>query len=327
MKQIMGTADFLAMISPDAGIKIGREIQLGRENVQKTILANEDIFDRIAFHQPFAHVAMYGEDQTGHLVKIHLQDGMIKRILVTPGITARKIKLTVAYDGTEFYGFQFQKKERTIQGELEKAISEMNGNNTTCHGASRTDSGVHAFGQVVDFETDRDFTEKRWLSSLNKILPKDIMIRQAEFAPKLFHSRYDVWKKEYRYSLNIGDADPKFRHTEWPIGPLKDMEKLADNLKMLVGTHDFTSFATGEKEDMVRTIYETNLVIRDNKVEIDILGDGFLHHMVRLIVCQLVEIANGRSDTSIREIIMEKSRKHTVRMAPPNGLCLYNIEY
>ncbi len=327
MKNEMNATDFLCFLASDAGMKIDKRTYIGSEAVSEAITAMPEIFSHVVFAAS-SHAASYGYNDVGHPVKIYLSEDRIQRIVILTKIPqTRKIKLTVAYDGTRFYGFQSQKDERTVQNELEKAISEMNGEPTRCHGASRTDTGVHAKGQVVDFETKRSFTEKRWLSSLDKMLPKDIRIIDVAFVHPLFHSRFDVWKKEYRYTLNTGDIDPRFRHTEWPIGPIADLEALRENLKMLEGTHDFTSFAKGEKDDMVRTIYEAGMEETPGHIDIVIIGNGFLHHMIRLIVFQLVEIANHRIDMSINEMIEEHSRRHTVRMAPPNGLCLTKIEY
>ncbi|MBN2504164.1 MAG: tRNA pseudouridine(38-40) synthase TruA, partial [Bacilli bacterium] len=157
-------------------------------------------------------------------------------------------------------------------------------------------------------------------------LPDDIHVKTVYFAPVLFHSRFDVLAKEYRYTLNLGEYDPLRRNYEWTVDEL-DLGTLEKNLKQLLGSHDFTSFCTGDKEDRVRTIFKADYEIEDDKLQLVFIGDGFLHHMLRLIVFQLVLIASGKVDYDIESLINDMSRRRTTRLAPSGGLCLEKVIY
>jgi len=185
---------------------------------------------------------------------------------------------------------------------------------------------VHATGQVAHFDTTTLMKPDRWLYILNRQLSKDISVFSLEVAPLLFHSRYDAIKKSYRYRLNMGSYNPLDRNREWVV-PELDFDMLKTNLEELKGTHDFSSFSTGIKADMVRTIYDCYGVKTDEYLDLFFCGNGFLHHMVRLIVMQLVLLATKGKTGSMKQIILERSRSSTRRMAPAGGLYLEKVWY
>jgi len=324
---ILDHADFLDNLDPDAGLKADRELCLGKAAVVAFIAKSPDLFDSVQLDSFRGSRMLYGENGSGQLFKVGLQDGRISRILVlSHRPKSRKVVMEVGYDGTEFFGFQSQKNDRTVEDEIRKVISEINDHHTVLHGASRTDAGVHAYGQMIDFDSMRDFDHERWLKSLNGRLPKDIHIRDVYFAPPLFHARYDVFQKEYRYILNTKAYTPITRNYEWYVGEL-DPDILKANLSMLVGTHDFTSFSKGERDNKVRTIYQATAEFKGDTIELVFVGDGFLQHMLRLVVYQLVMLATHKSDCDVTTLIADHSRAHTTRMAPPGGLYLVRIAY
>jgi len=269
-----------------------------------------------------------GETNQGILVKLSFKNDAIKKIVLKKNDDKlHRIKMIVEYDGTDYSGFQRQSTLKSIQSELEKAISTVNGYETIIHGASRTDSGVHALGQVVDFDTFFDFDAEKWKVILNNLLPKDIRIKRSESVSQLFHARFDVESKQYRYILNLGDFSAFTRNYEWTVPMPIDLSIFTRELKKFEGTHDFSSFCKGEKASKVRTIHETKADIVGDHVEITFIGDGFLHNMIRIIIALLVDIASGRSNADVTEILKNKNRKATTHIAPSGGLYLVEVKY
>ena len=147
---------------------------------------------------------IYGYNSFGNPFKLGFDDYHIQRIvIITESINYERFKVSLAYDGHDYFGFQIQKNQRTIQGELSKIISKVNSYDTLVQGASRTDAGVHANSMVIHFDTDKKLDSKKWLDVLNHQLPKDILIKSVEKAHPLFHSRYDVFKKRYIYKIKL----------------------------------------------------------------------------------------------------------------------------
>lgn len=240
-------------------------------------------------------------------------------------------KLTVAYDGTEYCGWQVQDNGRTVQGEMMKAARDLFGDSVTLTGASRTDSGVHADGQVVLLVGKRDIREYNLPLALNGRLPSDIVIVKAEKVDETFHPRYQDLSKTYEYKVWNGPfhlpKDQKysmhFRHT-------LDVDRIRKAAVDLIGTHDFVSFASVKLtvEDTVRTIHELTVTEVDGMLTFTVRGDGFLYNMVRIIVGTLLEVGNGRrSPESIKEAIEGRDRSLTGKTALAKGLTLKHIEY
>jgi tRNA pseudouridine38-40 synthase len=233
---------------------------------------------------------------------------------------------TVSYDGTRYHGFQKQSKHLSIQGSLEDSISRINGYLTRVQGSSRTDEGVHAFGQVIHFDTIYSFDEEKWNTLINHGLDKDIYLKKVWKVDREFHARYHVKEKVYQYIINVGEYAPTRANYEWTVTAL-DVKRLASELQQIEGTHDFRSFCKGEKENTTRTILKTKVELFHNHVVLTFVGDGFLRYMIRLLVGTAVRISNGTLDATLTGLLNEKSRKITNFAAPSGGLYLLEVRY
>lgn len=242
--------------------------------------------------------------------------------------------ITFSYDGLDFDGYQKQPKHRTVQGELEKVLKDINNNKKVdVHASGRTDKGVHALNQKAHFDLDVSITESKLRMALNSYLPGDIHIQKAEIVPETFHARYNVKAKEYMYVINMGEYNPLERNYVYQYNKPLDIVAMERALKYLEGEHDFTSFSPAgeEKDSFVRTISQTNL-IRDlkntDKITILFLGSGFLRYMIRNMIGTLIEIGEGKKKAEdIIEIINAKDRRKAGPTANPEGLYLKNVFY
>ena len=242
--------------------------------------------------------------------------------------------ITIAYDGTLFSGYQQQPRERTVQGELEKALKEINGGKkVTAHASGRTDAKVHAIAQKVHFDLDTKITVDKLEKALNSLLPEDIYVKKAEEVNDDFHARFSAIGKEYIYILNMGEYNPLERNYVYQHNKKLDVVEMERAMKYLEGTHNFKSFtkADEEKEDYVRTISQTNL-IRDtkdvNKITLVFVGTGFLRYMVRNIVGTLIEVGEGkRRSEEVIDILRKEDRKVAGKTANAEGLYLKNVFY
>lgn len=236
-----------------------------------------------------------------------------------------------SYDGSSFSGYQKQPNKRTIQGEIEKVLYQVNGNQPVSLVASgRTDAKVHAYNQSAHFDLQKTYDSKRLLHALNKMLPKDIYIRQLEVVPPEFHARFDVIKKQYCYKINLGEYNPLERAYVYQYGKNLAIEKMKEASNFLLGTHDFRSFTKQdeEKEDYRRTLYAITYEQQGSLLCISFCGSGFLRYMVRNLVGTLIEIGNGkRLPSSIPDILNAKDRSKAGMTAPPEGLYLQFVEY
>lgn len=245
-----------------------------------------------------------------------------------------KYLITIAYDGTLFSGYQKQPRERTVQGELEKALKEINGGKkVTAHASGRTDAKVHAIAQKVHFDLDTKITVDKLEKALNSLLPEDIYVKKAEEVNDDFHARFSAIGKEYIYILNMGEYNPLERNYVYQHNKKLDVVEMERAMKYLEGTHNFKSFtkADEEKEDYVRTISQTNL-IRDtkdvNKITLVFVGTGFLRYMVRNIVGTLIEVGEGkRRSEEVIDILRKEDRKVAGKTANAEGLYLKNVFY
>jgi len=243
----------------------------------------------------------------------------------------RKIKLTVQYDGSRYSGWQIQPGKRTIQGELVEALSNLVGVRTYVHGASRTDAGVSALGQVALFEIDSPIPTENFTDAINDRLPREIVVTSAEEAPGGFDLFGSVKSKLYRYTIYLGRYRPVLRLNQcWHISKKLDAAAMNRAAQLLVGTKDFKSFASAadRRESSVRTIFRCDVTDEDKWIYVNVEGDGFLYNMVRNIVGTLVEVGVGRwKPEKINEILETKNRTAAGRLAPPQGLCLIWIKY
>jgi tRNA pseudouridine38-40 synthase len=252
----------------------------------------------------------------------------------------RNIKLTLQYDGTDFCGLELQPGKRSIRGEIEKALSKLFKAKVKVISSSRTDSGVHALQNVVNFKFKNSIPVSRIPSAMNSILPEDIRILKAEAKAKDFNSRYAAKSKEYEYLIYNGKIlSPAHRKFVWHVKPKLDLTAMRKAAKILVGKYDFSSFCASRSDDkdFVKKIYKLSIHKRKisiwggEKLEVisfQIKGNGFLYKMVRNMVGTLVEVGLGkRSVSDIRKILSAKNRKLAGRTAPAQGLCLLKVNY
>lgn len=311
----------------DCGLKFDKQVILNKEPVLAFLNGNEDWLSSLPIQTKDKDGIHYGSLENGYLYKIGIKNHLIERLVISSKRPkGRRIRMKISYDGTFFSGFQVQSSHRSVQGEIEKILSEIHNHPTKIVGASRTDAGVHAYSQFIHFDTDREDTTERWLHYFHKRLPKDIHAVEASFTHPLFHARYDVIKKEYRYRINPFAYNPLQRNFEWFVEDI-DISRLKAELKFIEGTHDFTSFCKGEKDSHVRTIYKAYVDEYPEYMEIVFEGDGFLRYMIRLLVNALVKISKGDLNASMKELIEERSRKHTIHLAPAEGLYLSRVDY
>ncbi len=246
-------------------------------------------------------------------------------------MAVRNIKLTVQYDGSRYHGWQIQPGKRTIQGELVEAVSNLVGVRTYVHGASRTDAGVSALGQVALFEIDSPIPTENFPKAINGWLPRDIVVTSAEEVPWGFDLMSGVKSKLYRYTIYMGRHRPVLRLNQcWHIPKKLDVEAMNQAAQLLVGKKDFKSFASAadRRENSVRTIFRCDVTAEDKWIYVDVEGDGFLYNMVRNIVGTLVEVGRGRwNPEKINEILESKDRTAAGPLAPAQGLCLMWIKY
>lgn len=241
-------------------------------------------------------------------------------------------KLIIEYDGTGFHGWQRQKKDRTVQETIEKALAVMTREKIALIGSGRTDAGVHALGQTASFKTRSRLKAEIFFNGLNSLLPDDVVIRACEPMPESFHARFDVITKRYRYHiLNHAIAPAIGRQFIWHIRKPLDTSAMTQAAGILVGSHDFKAFeGTGSPRDhTVRTVTESSLVdAGGGSLTYDIQANGFLRFMVRNIVGTLVEVGLGKiAAHEVRDILASKDRSRAGATAPPQGLFLMDVTY
>lgn len=244
----------------------------------------------------------------------------------------RNIKLTIEYDGKDFNGWQKQPTKLNIQGTIERAIEEITGEEIELNASGRTDAGVHAIGQVANFKTNSTIPIEKIPIAINTKLKKSIRIINAEEADENFHSRLSCKRKTYRYIINNNIfSSAIYRNLECHIPQKLDINKMKQAIKYFEGEHDFKAFkASGtSSKSSIRTIYKANIYEqKDNKLWIELTGNGFLYNMVRIIVGTLVEVGLGKiKPEEISKIILEGKRENAGKTLPPNGLYLLKVEY
>lgn len=244
----------------------------------------------------------------------------------------KKFKITTEYDGTAYHGWQRQKSDRSIQGEIEKAIAVMTRQSVTLAASGRTDAGVHALGQVAHFACDTALTPEAFFLGLNSLLPDDIVIKFCEAVPETFHARYDAKRKTYRYRILNRSVPSALDHRHvWHIRKELLVGAMQAATGYLIGEHDFKAFeGTGSpRSSTVRNIFRAELnETKDGYLIFEIEGDGFLRYMVRNIVGTLVEVGRGKiAPEDFKAILESKERNRAGATAPPQGLFLVSVEY
>lgn len=243
----------------------------------------------------------------------------------------KRVKLTVAYDGTNYCGWQVQPNGITVQEVLNQCLSEFTGENIETIGASRTDAGVHALGNVAVFDTEMRMLGDKFSFALNQRLPEDIRIQKSEEVDADFHPRYVKSQKTYEYRiLNCRFPIPTERfYSHFTYIPL-DVDKMKEAASYLIGEHDFKSFCgTGAQvKTTVRTVKEIQIEKSGDRITIRITGEGFLYNMVRIIAGTLMDIGGGLyPPEKMKEILEAKDRKKAGPTAPARGLTLMKIQY
>ena len=249
----------------------------------------------------------------------------------------RYLKLTIAYDGTDFHGWQIQSNKPTVQGEIVSVLRRLTQENISIHATGRTDAGVHALGQIGSFRTQSPLAPQEFQRALNAILPPTIRIVGAEETGPDFNARWSARAKTYRYRLYRGKVVPPFLwryvlHYPFPL----DEDRMRDAAARLVGSHDFASFAasTGSEEDdkersTVREIYSTELVRSADNEELvfTVRGRSFLRYMVRKMVGTLLDVGRGRlAPEDIDRLFELRDRSKSGPTVPPQGLCMLSVE-
>lgn len=243
----------------------------------------------------------------------------------------KRIRLTVAYDGTNYHGWQLQNNGITIESELNRCLSDLFGERIEVIGASRTDSGVHALGNVAVFDTESRMPAEKVSYALNQRLPEDIRIQKSEEVPADWHPRHCESRKTYEYRIYRGEfpMPVKRLYSYFTYRPL-DVEKMRRAAKYLEGEHDFKSFCqTGAQvESTVRTVYSVDVEEQGAELVIRVCGNGFLYNMVRIIAGTLLEVGQGkRTPESMTEVLEAENRSAAGATAPACGLTLIKYEF
>ena len=243
----------------------------------------------------------------------------------------RTLKITLAYDGTPFVGWQRQAEGESIQGLLEDALARFEGGPVTAHGAGRTDAGVHALGQVASVRVTFLHDPATLIRALNAHLPPEIRVIAVEDVEDAFHARFSCSGKTYRYQIrNTPVADPFERAYEWHLSEPLAFDAMARAAASLVGTHDFAAFRSvgSDTSSPVRTVTTSEWRRRAGRLTYEIGGDGFLRHMVRAIVGTLVEIGRGWRDPDEIPVLLDGgARAQAGATAPAHGLFLVSVDY
>ncbi len=241
-----------------------------------------------------------------------------------------RYKCVLSYDGTNFHGFQVQGNLRTVQKEVEEVLKQINKKDITIYASGRTDALVHAQGQVFHFDSEINMPEWNMKSAINSLLPKDIYVKEVEKVSEDFHSRFSAVKKEYHYVIGLDEYNPLLaNYVYYPMYRKIDYNKMEEASKVFIGKHDFKSFSKNhDVENTIREIYSLDFIYDDNKLVIKVVGNGFLHNMVRIIVGMLLEVGKGLYDKEyLLKALEMKDRKYCPKIAPANGLYLYKVFY
>ncbi|MCX5774788.1 MAG: tRNA pseudouridine(38-40) synthase TruA [Firmicutes bacterium] len=241
-----------------------------------------------------------------------------------------RYKVTLSYDGTQFLGWQRQPEGRTVQSEIEKALSQILNTEITIQSSGRTDAQVHAKGQVFHFDSDKELAGEKFRYSLNRVLPKDIHIIEIKNVPTDFHARFGVKAKHYQYLVNVGEASPFFNNYRYELMRKVDIKKVLLASKDFIGRHDFRNFTSKEIDDngFIREIYKLDISVQDDIVTFDFIGSGFMRYMVRMIVGTLLAIGIGQEEVSfVHERLLATPRQTVRYKAPGQGLYLVSVSY
>lgn len=236
---------------------------------------------------------------------------------------------TVSYKGLNFVGFQKQNNGYSVQEEIEKALEKYFKQKIKIFYASRTDSGVHSFGQKISFDISLDFDKEKFLKSINALLCDDVAFLKVEKVSDDFLIRKNIKYKHYRYLINLRKKDPFRKGLSYLCPYDLDISKLKECIKIFIGYHDFGSFNTTSYEvvkDQRRNIYDIKLTLEDEMIILDFYGDGFLRHMIRIIVGTLIEVARKKMDISQVKKMLDKPSKENYHRYNIDACGLYLLE-
>ena len=236
-----------------------------------------------------------------------------------------------SYSGENFNGYQKQLNKRTVQSEIEKVLTSVNGGEKVIiYASGRTDSKVNALHQMAHFDIDKNIPSYKLKSALNSYLPNDIYINDVKVVDSNFHARYMVKSKTYEYKINIGNYNPLLRNQVYQYCKPLNIDKMNIGLAYFIGTHDFTTFTCAEDKrvDKVRTIYDAFLSLNKDIITITFKGDGFLKYQIRNMVGTLIRIGEGKVEANaIPDLLSKKDRKTAFLCAPAEGLTLVDVSY
>ncbi len=244
----------------------------------------------------------------------------------------RNFKIILQYEGTKYQGWQKQEStENTLQGRLEALLGKMNGTKVEVQGSGRTDAGVHALGQVANFKLETDRTPSEIMDYMNKYLPEDVAVIAIEEVPERFHSRLNAKGKTYLYRIMNSSVPHVFdRRYCLEVAEHLEVEEMRRAAAYLCGTHDFSAFTSHKKskKSNVRTIYEINITEKGDEILLQFYGNGFLYHMVRIIVGTLLEVGMGKRKPEEAETVLNSHKRENAGMlVPARGLTLVEVHY
>lgn len=243
----------------------------------------------------------------------------------------RNVKVVIEYDGTDFAGFQYQPGELSIQGELERVLLELVKSKVTVFGAGRTDAGVHAIGQVINFHSEINIPVQKMCLVFNSLLPQGISAVSAEEVSEDFHSRYCAKSRWYQYRiLNRENKSAQRARFCWHIRKILNIDAMIESAQYLIGVNDFSSFSCAgcETSCFIRNLTNIGIKRENDEVVIDVRANAFLRSMVRVIIGTLVEVGLGkRLPEEMKQILEGRNRVLAGATAPACGLCLMEVEY
>ncbi|MBR2336537.1 MAG: tRNA pseudouridine(38-40) synthase TruA [Clostridia bacterium] len=242
-----------------------------------------------------------------------------------------RVFIKIEYDGTNYFGWQIQPKGKTVQEEIEKAVFTLTGERCSVIGSGRTDSGVHALGQIAHFDTQSSVPAERFAPALNQFLPDDIKVIDSYEVSDDLHARYSAKRKTYQYKIYVcKHPRPLYERYFARVDYELDCVKMNDACKYFLGKHDFACFlASGsEVKDTVREIYSASVERVGDQITFTVCGNGFLYNMVRIMAGTLVKVGSGKLKVEdIKDILASKSREKAGFTMPPQGLTLVSVEY
>lgn len=236
--------------------------------------------------------------------------------------------MKVSYDGSGFYGFQRLNDYRTVQKVLEEALGVINKGEVLVKGASRTDKGVHAYGQMIHFDIDYDIPVDRLMYAVNRILDNDIRVLDCKKVGNDFHARFNVKRKKYVYKINLGDFDCLKSRYFLQVYEKLDIDQMRECAKVFLGCHDFRNFVAGERDNYLMCVEDIKFNMNNDILEIEFLGKSFYRYMVRNMVGAMLEVGMYKKEIcDVSKMLDDYMVKKQMMTAPACGLYLMDIEY